>query len=65
MPTPNANESRSDFVSRCIPLVLEEGTAEEAGQAAAICHSMWDQAQTNGSDDNPMLKDNLRKLGLA
>lgn len=63
MPTPSGNESRSDFVSRCIPIVLEEGTAEEAGQAAAICHSMWGQAQR--ADDNPMLKDNLRKLGLA
>lgn len=41
MPTPKKNESESDFVDRCIPIVLDEGTAEDGAQAAAICHSMY------------------------
>ena len=41
MPTPRPDESRSDFVSRCIPDVLAEGTAEDQKQAVAICFSMW------------------------
>jgi len=42
MPIPNANESREDFISRCIPIVTEEGTAEDSAQASAICHTMYD-----------------------
>ena len=41
MPTPNPNEPEEDFVSRCIPIVLEEGTAKDNKQAAAICYSMF------------------------
>jgi len=46
MPTPQSGESKKDYISRCIPIVLEEGTAEDQDQAAAICNSMWDEAQT-------------------
>ena len=42
MPTPNKNESEKDFVSRCIPIVLGEGTAKDAKQAAAVCYSMFE-----------------------
>jgi HK97 family phage prohead protease len=45
MPTPNEGESRDDFVSRCIPIVLEDGTAEDQDQAVAVCNSMWEEAQ--------------------
>ena len=41
MPTPRPDESRKDFVGRCIPDVLEEGTAEDQKQAIAICFNMW------------------------
>ena len=41
MPTPRQGESESDFVSRCIPMVLEEGTAADQAQAVAVCHSMY------------------------
>jgi hypothetical protein len=43
MPTPKKGESKKDYVSRCIPIVLEEGTAKDQQQAAAICYSMYDQ----------------------
>jgi hypothetical protein len=41
MPVPKQNETQDDFVSRCIPIVLEDGTAEDQKQAAAVCFSMW------------------------
>ena len=41
MPTPREGEEQKDFVSRCIPIVLKEGTAKDRSQAAAICFSMW------------------------
>lgn len=44
MPTPQPNESRDDFVSRCVPIVLDDGTAEDQDQAVAVCNSMWEEA---------------------
>lgn len=43
MPSPSQGESEQDFVGRCIPIVIEEGTAKDNEQAAAICHSMYGQ----------------------
>ena len=43
MPTPRKDETEDEFVERCIPIVIEEGTAEDGDQASAICHSMWEQ----------------------
>lgn len=48
MPTPNPGESRDDFVSRCIPIVIEEGTPED--QAQAICFSMYEDGKQAGSN---------------
>jgi HK97 family phage prohead protease len=31
-------------MSRCIPIVLDDGTADDAAQATAICSSIWDEA---------------------
>lgn len=47
MPTPNKGESEKDFVERCIPVVLGEGTAKDGAQAAAICHSMYRESKEN------------------
>lgn len=43
MPEPSEGETREEFISRCIPIVLEDGTAEDNKQAVAICNSMWEQ----------------------
>lgn len=43
MPKPTSTENENEFVKRCIPIVLSEGTAADGSQAAAICHSIWDQ----------------------
>lgn len=50
MPEPNPNESEKDFVDRCIPVVLKEGTAKDGSQANAICHSMYEQHQKKQED---------------
>ena len=41
MPTPNKGETEQEFVSRCIPIVLRDGTAKDQKQAVAICYSMF------------------------
>ncbi len=41
MPTPNENETQAEFVSRCIPIVIEDETAADADQATAVCYQMW------------------------
>ena len=41
MPVPKKGESEKDFVSRCIPFVIHEGTTKDSSQAAAICHSIY------------------------
>lgn len=45
MPTSNKGEHESDFISRCIGIVINEGTATDPSQAAAICHSKWDESK--------------------
>lgn len=45
MPAPRRGESRDDYMDRCIPYVLDDGTAQDSRQAAAICSSMYDEAQ--------------------
>lgn len=43
MPTPEKGESKKDFIERCIPIVIDEGTAEDSEQAYAVCNSMFDK----------------------
>lgn len=43
MPTPNPGESRDDFVSRCIPIVIDEGTPQD--QAEAVCFSIYEDGK--------------------
>jgi len=46
MPSPNPEEeTQQEWMSRCIPVVLEEGTAKDQEQASAICHGMWRDAK--------------------
>lgn len=54
MPTPSKNENRADFVRRCIPIVIEDGTAKDGSQAAAICQSIWStNKKKNNQKGNP------------
>lgn len=38
-PKPQSGESESDFMSRCVPMLIDEGKPQP--QAVAICTSMW------------------------
>lgn len=45
MPEPQPDkETQSEWYERCIPYLLEEGTAENQEQAYKICESMWEDA---------------------
>lgn len=41
MPRPGKAENESKFISRCIPFLINDGTAQDNKQAAAICYSIW------------------------
>jgi hypothetical protein len=41
MPTVKLGESQKDYVARCIPFVLKEGTAKDQAQAAAMCYGLF------------------------
>lgn len=41
MPNPQPGESKDDFVKRCIPIVIDDGTAKDGAQAFAICTNMY------------------------
>lgn len=43
MPRPNPTETQDEFIERCIPIVLRDGTAGNDSQAVAVCQSMWEQ----------------------
>lgn len=45
MPTPSKGEKRKDFVERCIPIVINDGTATDGSQAYAVCQSKYDEAK--------------------
>ena len=49
MPTPNKGESEDEFVDRCIPVIIEEGTTDDPDQAAAICHTIWKEHKESDS----------------
>lgn len=45
IPEVQSGETREEFVDRCIPIVIEDGTADTPEQAVAICNSMWEAAK--------------------
>src|SRR3990172_8636588 len=44
MPTPTADETREHFMERCIPMVMDDGAAEDNEQAVAMCSNIWKRA---------------------
>ncbi len=43
MPNPIPDETVKEFMARCIPMVMEDGTAENNKQAVAVCTMMWEK----------------------
>jgi hypothetical protein len=50
MPTPKPDEDKDEFMSRCIPMLIDEG--KEQDEAIAICSSLWEQGSKNMSDEH-------------
>lgn len=48
MPVPIENESEDAFVSRCIPIVYDEGGISSPEHAAAKCHGIYRQHKKKG-----------------
>jgi hypothetical protein len=44
MPTPSKGEHESEFIPRCISILIKEGSDQE--QAAAICYSKWNDNES-------------------
>ena len=49
MPTPEKDEEKDDFVERCIPIVIDDGTAKDPDQAVAVCNSIWEESKREAS----------------
>lgn len=57
MPRPGKNENQDKFISRCIPFLINDGTAQDLQQAAAICYSIWEdrnKKEFNWLKDHPI-----------
>jgi hypothetical protein len=44
IPKPNSGESESEFMSRCVSFLVNEGTDNE--QAVAICSNEWNNKKS-------------------
>lgn len=61
MPKPNKDESEKDFIERCTTeLIDNEG--REPKQAAAICHSIWNEHKGGTEENKKMSEKNKRIL---
>lgn len=56
IPSPNKNESQSDYIGRCIGILAGMGEGESDSQRAAICHSKWKQAKAEEAAINKVLQ---------
>ena len=56
MPIPKPNESQADYIARCIPIVIDEGTVEDQDQAVAVCNSMWKESKKEISPHGRLLQ---------
>ena len=50
MPRPGKNEKKKDFIKRCVPIVIEDGTAKDSDQAVAICNSLWEKKKMTDTE---------------
>jgi hypothetical protein len=47
MPTPEPNESKDDYMKRCVPMVMNENEGMKQEQAVAVCSSKFEQASAS------------------
>jgi len=68
MPKPKKGEKEKDFIARCIPIVIEDETAEDQEQAIAVCYSMWREEHPESKaiyGDELSKQDELREIEMA
>lgn len=41
IPTPNEDESREDFISRCMEQLADDDEFDDQDQRAGVCFSKW------------------------
>lgn len=51
MPVPTQNETAEQFINRCIPVVINDGSARNVAQAYAMCEYIYQNKQ-NGISIN-------------
>lgn len=51
MPVPTNNETEEQFIERCIPVVIGDGSARNTAQAYAMCVYIYQNKQ-NGISKN-------------
>jgi len=61
MPTPNKGEKQKDYMKRCVPAVIKDGTTKDNKQAVAICFSMWRQHQNKKKSRASEIMDEVGK----
>jgi len=59
MPHPTQGETEKDFLKRCIPEVMHEGTTDNNKQAVAICYSVYRREGTEEKSPKPERKHNM------
>ena len=48
MPIPKPEkETQTEWIKRCVPVVIQDGTTDKVDKAVAICFSMWREALKN------------------
>lgn len=52
---PGQTETQDEFISRCIPVMIDEGRDQE--QAAAICYSKWEDRERMASEFQDSITD--------
>lgn len=58
-PKPGKDESKDDFLARCIPQLIDEG--KDKDQAVAICHQLWRDKEKE-ANINPAVNSGLEEL---
>lgn len=50
LPTPRDNESRDEFISRCVSTLTEMGEGRDNEQRVAICFSLWRDKEMSSAE---------------
>lgn len=52
LPTPKDNESKNEFISRCISELTHMDEFKSKAQRIAVCYTQWDKTNNEKEDKN-------------